>query len=73
MTVTGTNGCPVEGKLKAMVRKGRSFVAVSPASRKTDADGKAVFTIKAKKKTGSARVTFRVEEFKKSMSVTVKK
>ena len=74
VTVTGTNGCPVEGKLAAAkVSKGRKLVSVSPASRKTDADGQAVFTIKAKKKTGSARVTFRVEEFKKSMSVTVKK
>ncbi|MEK7805190.1 MAG: hypothetical protein AAB258_00425, partial [Planctomycetota bacterium] len=74
VTVTGTNGCPVEGKLAAAkVSKGRKLVSVSPASQETDEDGKAVFTIKTKNKRGSARVTFRVDELKKSMSVTVKK
>ena len=74
VSVMGTNGCPVEGKqVTAKVSKGSKLVSVSPASQETDEDGKAVFTVKAKKKTGSARVTFHVEEFKKSVSVTVKK
>ncbi len=74
VSVTGTNGCPVEGKqATAKVSKGSKLVSVSPASQETDEDGKAVFTIKAKNKTGRTRVTFHVEEFKKSVSVTVKK
>ena len=73
VTVTGTNGCPVEGKqVTATVGRGRSLVSVSPASQETDEDGQAVFTIESNKKTGSARITFRVDELRKSMSVKVK-
>ncbi|HHT9146758.1 MAG TPA: hypothetical protein ACFYD4_13970, partial [Candidatus Wunengus sp. YC61] len=74
VTVTGTNECPAEGKqVTAKISMGRKFVSVSPSNQETDEDGQAVFTIKAKNKTGSARVTFRVGVLKKSMSVKVKK
>ena len=74
VTVIGTNGCPVEGKqVTADVRRKRDSVSVSPASRETDADGHAVFTIESNEKTGTARVMFRVDELRKSMYVKVKK
>ena len=74
VTVTGTNGSSANGKqVTAKVMKGRNSVTVSPASQELDEDGQAVFTIKAKDKTWRARVTFRVDELWKSMSVRVKK
>ncbi|MDO8743686.1 MAG: Ig-like domain-containing protein [Candidatus Brocadiaceae bacterium] len=74
VTVTGTNGCPVEGKqVTPKVSTGKKFVSVSPASQETDEDGQAVFTIKAMNKKGRARVTFNAEALKKSMNVKVKK
>ena len=74
VTVTGTNECPVEGKqVTAKISMGRKFVSVSPSNQETDEDGHAVFTIESNKKTGSARITFRVEALKKPMSVKVKK
>jgi len=72
VTVTGTNGCPVEGKqVTATVGRGRSLVSVSPASQETDEDGQAVFTVEAKKRTGIAKITFSAEALKKSMNVKV--
>ena len=74
VTVTGTNGSSANGKqVTAKVMTGRNSVTVSPASQELDEDGQAVFTIKAKNKTWRARVTFRVDELWKSMSVRVKK
>ena len=60
VTVTGENGCPVEGdKVKAKIDKdGRDRIRVTPSSIKTDVKGEAIFKITAKNKTGDATVTF---------------
>lgn len=75
VTVTGDNGCAVEGEtVTATINAaGKKCVSISPTSDSTDENGQATFTITAKKKTGNARVTFKAGSVKKSMTVKVKK
>ncbi|MEK6634922.1 MAG: Ig-like domain-containing protein [Planctomycetota bacterium] len=73
ITVTGKNGCPVEGdSIKASVSNS-SLVTVSPRNKTTDENGRAVFTITAKNKTGNAVVTFRDGSLSTQVNVTVEK
>ncbi len=51
---------------------GKKRISITPSAT-TDASGEATFTITAKKKTGSARVTFKAGDAKKSMTVKVRK
>jgi hypothetical protein len=75
VTVTGLDDCAVEGEtVTATINpSGKKRISVLPTIASTDENGHATFTITARKKTGSARVTFRVDELKKSMTVKVKK
>jgi hypothetical protein len=52
---------------------GKKRISISPESATTDPSGAATFTITAKKKTGSARVTFKAGDVKKSQTVRVQK
>ncbi|HHT9106839.1 MAG TPA: RCC1 domain-containing protein [Candidatus Wujingus californicus] len=77
VTVTGDGGCPVEGdKVKAVVdENSKEVIKVSPKKQKTDANGQAVFTIKAGNETGNAKVTFkeRTANLEAKVEVTVVK
>lgn len=75
VTVTGEDGCPVErDTVKARVDKnGKKLIKVSPKKQKTDANGQAVFTIKAKNKTGIATVTFKDAALSTTVTVSVVK
>lgn len=75
ITVTGEDGCPVEGDtVKVKVEEdGDQYVKVSSKKQKTDANGQAVFTIKAKNKEGSAIVTFKDGSLSTQVTVTVTK
>ena len=75
VTVIGENDCPVEGDMvKAKTDKaGRARIRVTPSSKRTDANGEAVFTITAKNKTGNATVTFKDGSLSTQVSVTVVK
>lgn len=72
VTLTGDDGCAVEGEdiVVGMNNGGRKCVSVSPASAVTDADGKAVFTIKARKQ-GKGKITFEAGNMKKRLEVKV--
>ncbi len=74
VTVTGDEGCAVEGETVTvtLTSASKKRVSVTPTSASTDASGQATFTITAKKKTGNARVTFKVGSVKKSITVKVK-
>ena len=74
VTVTGSNGCFVEGDVvEAKIDKsGKKYVSISSKKATTDANGQAIFKIKAKKK-GSATVTFICEEIEESVAVKVTK
>lgn len=72
VTVTGDNGCLAEGiMVQATVLSGKKLLLVSPASQKTNADGEAAFTIKAKNRTGMAKVKFEATGLLPSVIVTV--
>ena len=73
VTVTGANGCAVEGEAvtAAVNSAGKKRIYISPTNAVTDASGQAIFTITAKK-TGSARVTFQANSLRESISVKVK-
>ncbi|HHT9113206.1 MAG: carboxypeptidase regulatory-like domain-containing protein [Planctomycetes bacterium] len=75
VTVTGADDCAVEGEtVTATINSaGKKRISVSPTSDSTDENGQVTFTITAKKKTGSARVTFKAGSVKKSMTVKVRK
>ncbi|MDO8095059.1 MAG: SBBP repeat-containing protein, partial [Candidatus Brocadiales bacterium] len=75
VTVTGEDGCPVEGDtVKAKVEgDGNQYIKVSPKKQKTDANGQAMFTIKAKDKAGNALVIFRDGSLNTQVSVKVVK
>lgn len=55
------------------VKGGRNLIRVTPSSKRTDANGEAVFTITAKNKTGNATVTFKDGSLSTQVSVTVVK
>ncbi len=72
MTVTGDNGCLAEGLMvKATIVSGNNLISVAPDSQKTNADGEAAFTIKAKNRAGTAKVKFRASGLPQSVIVTV--
>ena len=74
MTVTGSNGCFVEGDVvEAKIDKsGKKYVSISSKKATTDAKGQARFKIRAKKK-GSATVSFNCEEMEEAVAVKVTK
>lgn len=74
VTVTCDNGTPVAGTtVTATVIKGKKRVSVLPTSEITDTNGQATFTIKAKNKTGNAKVRFEADGLRDSVSVKVSK
>ena len=75
VTVRGADDCAVEGEtVTATINAaGKKRILVSPISDSTDENGEATFTITAKKKTGSARVTLKAGDVKKSINVNVLK
>ena len=75
VTVTGSNGCFVEGDVvEAKIDKsGKKYVAVSPKRATTDANGQARFKIRAKGRKGDATVSFTSEEIEETITVKVAK
>ena len=60
-------------EVKVKINKaGKKILSISPKSATTDTSGEAVFTIKAKKVTGRARITFTAGSLKKYLVVKVK-
>ena len=74
VTVTGSNGCLVEGDevVAKMGRFDKKYVSILPKKATTEANGPARFKIRAKKK-GSATMTFICEEIEESVAVKVVK
>jgi len=74
VTVTCEDGGFEGANVKVTVNAaGKKRVAVTPSSNVTDVNGQATFTIKAKNKTGNARITFKSGSLKKSITVKVRK
>lgn len=72
VTVTGDNDCLAEGtRVKATIVSGKNFVLVRPNRQKTNADGEAAFTMKAKNRVGTAKVRFKAKGLPQSVIVTV--
>ena len=73
--LTGDDECPVANTEVTVKndKAGKKCITVSPASAVTGAGGEVTFTIKAKKVTGRARITFKAGSLKKSIVVKVKK
>ncbi len=71
--VTGGYDYPVEGEVvTAKVNKeGKKRITVSPSTVTTDSNGQATFTITAKEKKGTAKVKFKADCLKKSVTVKV--
>ena len=74
VTVTGEYDYPVEGEtVKAKVNvAGKKLISISSTSNTTDPNGQATFTITARKKNGKAKITFKSDCLKKSITVKVK-
>lgn len=75
VTVIGDHDCAVDGEtVTATINAaGKNRIAISPTSDTTNENGEAYFTITAKRKTGSARVTFKAGSVMKSMTVRVRR
>jgi hypothetical protein len=75
VTVTGSDGCVVEGDVvKATIdKKYRKYVAVSPTSATTDANGQARFKIRGRKAKEIATVSFAYDEIEETVTVNVVK
>ncbi|HHT9144040.1 MAG TPA: hypothetical protein ACFYD8_13395 [Candidatus Wujingus californicus] len=73
VTVTGENGCQVEGDTVRASVSDSSLIRVSPRRQVTDENGEAVFTIKAKDKAGNAVVIFRDRSLSTQVAVRVVK
>jgi len=73
VTVTDGGGCPVaDVKVSAKIKgAGKKRIGISPSSKTTDENGKAAFTITAKKKTWKAKVTFKAGGIMKKITVKV--
>ena len=73
VTVTGEYDYPVEGEVvKAKVNAtGKKLISISSASDTTDSNGQTTFTITAGKKAGKAKITFKSDCLKKSITVKV--
>lgn len=74
VTVTGDDDCAVEGEtVTATINEaGKKRISITPPSDSADENGQATFWITAKKKTGAAKVAFKVGSLKKSVTVMVK-
>jgi len=75
ITVTGKDGCAVEGETVTATinRGGNKRVSISSSSEVTDENGQTKFTITATNKTGNAIVTFKAGTLKKILTVKVRK
>lgn len=76
VTVTGANGCAVEGEtVEAFVTtaSGQKRITVSPKTAETDENGQVVFTITAQKKLGKATVAFEAGNLETLLNVKVSK
>ncbi len=74
MTVTCTDGSPLEGEEVMAVVKGKSRRVVRVTQGVvTDASGTAVFRVNAKSRLGRAMVEFRVDGKRKIVKVFVRK
>ncbi len=75
VAVTDAGGCPVANeKVSAKVNvAGKKCIEISSSGETTDENGKAAFTITAKKKTGNAKVTFKAGGIKEKITVSVVK
>ncbi|MCC7210429.1 MAG: hypothetical protein E3K40_15680 [Candidatus Brocadia sp.] len=72
VTVTGIDSCSVVSEMvTAKIKFGKKRISVTPLSQNTDAGGEAIFTIKATKETGNAKVKFETPSGLKT-AVTVK-
>jgi len=72
--LTGDDECPV-ADMEVTVKSdkaGKKCVSVSPTSAVTSANGEVTFTIKAKKVTGRAKITFKAGSLKRNLIVKVK-
>ena len=74
MTVTGEDGCAVEGEAitAKLNKKSKKLINVSSESEVTDENGEAVFTVTAKKK-GNATITFKANGLSTKLKVKVAK
>ncbi len=75
VTVTGIDGCPVENEtVQAVVGdRGKKYLKVAPESVVTNTEGKGVFSITAKRKTGRVRINFEVNgQVKKGFMVKIR-
>ena len=75
VVITGADGCLAEGvTVNAVIYPvSRQFISVLSKSAVTDSDGKAKFTIQAKKKKGKARVHFKAVDLTMVLKVKVVK
>lgn len=72
ITLEGDNCIPASETVTATIGKfGSKSISISSTSEVTDENGEAKFTITAKNKIGSARVTFKADNLKKSIIVKV--
>ncbi len=74
VTVTGEDGCAVEGEeITAVLNsKSKRSIKISSMSQETDENGEAVFTVTAKKK-GNATITFKAGGLSTKLKVKVSK
>jgi hypothetical protein len=74
VTVTGEYDYPVEGEtVKAKVNAaGKKLILISSTSNTTDPNGQATFKITARKKNGKAKITFKSDCLKKSITAKVR-
>jgi hypothetical protein len=75
VTVTGADGCAVEGEtVTATINKaGRKLIEISSTEEDTNSQGEAAFEIEALNKTGVAQVKFKAGNLRKTLKVSVKK
>ncbi|TVM02944.1 MAG: hypothetical protein CV087_07825, partial [Candidatus Brocadia sp. WS118] len=74
VTVTCGDGAPSANRLVTVeVKTGKKRVVVSPPNALTDENGQATFTITATKKTGNAKVQFKHQNLKDTVTVKVRK
>ncbi len=74
VTLEGDNCVPEGEIIKVKTGKfGSRRISVLPESQATDENGQAKFMITARNRIGSTRVTFKVDNFKKSIIVKVRK
>lgn len=74
VTVKGADDCPVVGETVTVRIFGdsKNLISITPKSATTDVNGAATFTITAKRKTGTARVTLETGGLKKSIIIKIR-